>query len=39
MMWTTGGSSSDKSTGTISSIFPYPALAAFQERRDVLASS
>ena len=39
MMWTTGGSSSDKTTGTVSSIFPYPALAAFQERRDVLAST
>ena len=39
MMWTTGGSRSDKNTGTISSIFPYPALAAFQERREVLASA
>jgi predicted permease len=39
MMWTTDGSRSDENTGTISSIFPYPALAAFQERRDVLASA
>src|SRR5262245_59331581 len=40
MRWTTGGSWPDKSTGSsISSIFPYPALAAFQERREVLASA
>jgi predicted permease len=40
MRWTTGGSWPDKSTGSsISSIFPYPALAAFQERRDVLTSA
>jgi predicted permease len=39
MMWTTDGSRSDRNTGTISSIFPYPALATFQQRPDVLASA
>ena len=39
MMWSTGGSSFDKTTGTISSIFPYPALAVFQERSDVLSTA
>ena len=39
MMWSTNGSSSDKITGTISSIFPYPALGVFQEQRGVLSSA
>jgi hypothetical protein len=39
MMWSTNGSSSDKTTGTISSIFPYPALGVFHEQRDVLSSA
>ncbi len=39
MMWSTNGSSSDKTTGTISSIFPYPALGVFQEQRGVLSSA
>jgi predicted permease len=39
MSWSTGGSSFDKTTGTLSSIFPYPALTALQERREVLASA
>ena len=39
MRWTTGGSSLDKDTGIVSSIFPYPALAVFQERRDVLSAA
>jgi predicted permease len=39
MMWSTGGSSFDKNTGTVSSIFPYPALAVFQDRTDVLSTA
>ena len=39
MSWSTGGSSFDKTTGTVSSIFPYPALAVFQDRRDVLSTA
>jgi macrolide transport system ATP-binding/permease protein len=39
MSWSTRGSSFDKATGTVSSIFPYPALAVFQESRDVLSSA
>ena len=39
MSWSTGGSSFDKTTGTVSSIFPYPALAVFQQNRDVLSAA
>jgi predicted permease len=39
MSWSTGGSSSDPATGTLSSIFPYPALKLFQDRDDVLSSA
>ena len=39
MSWSTGGSSFDKTTGTVSSIFPYPALQVFQESRDVLSAA
>jgi macrolide transport system ATP-binding/permease protein len=39
MMWSTGGSSFDKTTGTVSSIFPYPALAVFQESRGALTTA
>jgi hypothetical protein len=39
MSWSTGGSSFDKTTGAVSSIFPYPALTVFQERPDVLSSA
>ena len=39
MSWSTGGSSFDKTTGTVSSIFPYPALPVFQESRDVLSAA
>ncbi len=39
MSWSTGGSSRDPTTGTVSSIFPYPALELFQESDDVLESA
>lgn len=39
MSWSTGGSSFDTTTGTVSSIFPYPALQVFQESRDVLSAA
>jgi predicted permease len=39
MSWSTGGSSFDKTTGTVSSIFPYPALAVFQEGRGALSAA
>jgi macrolide transport system ATP-binding/permease protein len=39
MSWSTGGSSFDPATGTLSSIFPYPALKLFQDRDDVLSSA
>ena len=39
MSWSTGGSSRDPTTGTVSSIFPYPALELFQGSDDVLASA
>jgi macrolide transport system ATP-binding/permease protein len=35
----TGGSSSDAATGTLGSIFPYPALKVFQDSHDVLSSA
>jgi predicted permease len=31
MSWSTGGSSFDPGTGTVSSIFPYPALKVFED--------
>lgn len=39
MSWSTGGSSSDPITGTLSSIFPYTALKLFQDRGEVLSSA
>jgi macrolide transport system ATP-binding/permease protein len=39
MSWSTGGSSRDAATGTLSSIFPYPALKVFQDSTDVLSSA
>ncbi len=39
MSWSTGGSSRDAATGTLSSIFPYPALKVFQDSNDVLSSA
>ena len=39
MSWSTGGSSRDAATGTLSSIFPYPALKVFQDSDDVLSSA
>lgn len=39
MSWSTGGSSSDPTTGTLSSIFPYPALELFQNSDNVLESA
>ena len=38
MSWSTGGSSSD-AAGTLSSIFPYPALKVFQDAGDALSSA
>jgi macrolide transport system ATP-binding/permease protein len=38
MSWSTRGSS-DSPTGTVSSIFPYPALAVFRDSSDVLSSA
>jgi macrolide transport system ATP-binding/permease protein len=35
----TGGTSRDAATGTLSSIFPYPALKVFQDSDDVLSSA
>jgi predicted permease len=39
MSWSTDGSTFDRETGTLSSIFSYPALKFFQEQSDVLASA
>ena len=39
MSWSTGGSSRDPETGTLSSIFPYPALPFFQAQDQVLSSA
>jgi macrolide transport system ATP-binding/permease protein len=39
MSWSTGGSTRDPETGTLSSIFPYPALTFFQAQEDVLTSA
>ncbi|MGH9372251.1 MAG: ABC transporter permease, partial [Vicinamibacterales bacterium] len=39
MSWSTGGSSRDAATGTLSSIFPYPALKVLQDSDDVLSSA
>ena len=36
MSWSTGGSSFQESTGTLSSIFPYPALKVFEDADDVV---
>ena len=36
MSWSTDGSTFDRAAGTVSSIFPYPALTVFREQRDVL---
>jgi predicted permease len=39
MSWSTGGSTRDAATGTVSSIFPYAALRVFQDSPDVLSST
>ncbi len=39
MSWSTGGSSFDEATGTVSSIFPYAALQEFQDAGDVIESA
>jgi predicted permease len=36
MSWSTGGSSFDEATGTLSSIFPYAALQAFDDAGDIV---
>ena len=36
MSWSTGGSSFNETTGTLSSIFPYPALKIFEDAEDVI---
>jgi predicted permease len=39
MSWSTDGSSFNRETGTLSSIFPYPALKIFEDQNEVLASA
>ena len=39
MSWSTDGTVVDKETGTLSTIFPYPALKLFEGQPDVLSSA
>ncbi|MEX2270528.1 MAG: ABC transporter permease [Vicinamibacterales bacterium] len=39
MSWSTGGSSFDEASGTLSSIFPYGALQMFDDADDVVSSA